>query len=407
MIRAQRVGDRIGPEAPPVPLLVVRVLHELLHAHVDRVEVRRPELAVDDGAGRGPAPVAPVTGMGVDGVVRLVVVPDAAVDQVLGPGAHAPVVGVGVEEEVAEVVPERHHLLRVLEELGETDVELVEGRGAERRRHPARHDGLRVRVLAAEEHVGLADHPRHVQRLDVELPRERVHVDHDVADRPVAVPPGVGCRRARGALPQLGVGLPHDGLRVVGPRQQEEVERVVVEELGGQRQVADHHAERWRRDAEGHLDGHRRGHRVDATAHAAGAAGDEDGVARIAPEHDDLVTAKERGHRARLDDLAPLEVGHRVEGQRAGHAGHRVEVHAPDVPVAREQLLDLLARRRARRARLHLAGGPEGVRLARPEVRLAVGIELDGQVLEAHGTYALAPTFVASGTSTSLPLFTS
>ena len=216
-----------------------------------------------------------------------------------------------------------------------------------------------------------------MQRLEIELAAERVEILHELADRAEPVNLGVGRLGRPGAHEQRRVGRTHHGRGVVGPGQQMQMKGEIVEELQRQRDVADQYPERRRNAADGHLDGHGRGHGMHPAAHAARAARDEDGVARIASDHDDLVAAEQRRHRPRLEHLAPLEVGHGVEGQRAGDPRDRVEVHALDVAVPRNELLDLVAR--------DLPGFVgERVRVLGRQKRLAPGVELDRQVTETH-----------------------
>ena len=115
-----------------------------------------------------------------------------------------------------------------------------------------------------------------------------------------------------------------------------------------------------------------------AAADAADAAGDEHRVARVAPLQDHLVAAEEAGDGVGLEDLARLEVDDGVERQRPGHAGDRVEIDVLEVPVAPQQVLNPGAIDLPR-----LVG--VGVRHAPLEPGAALLIELDGQVLEAHG----------------------
>jgi len=177
----------------------------------------------------------------------------------------------------------------------------------------------------------------------------------------------------------------HSSGLVVRARQEEEVQGVVVEVLEGREQVAGDDAQRRRRDTERHLERQRGGDGVHAAAHSARAAGDVDRVPRVATLEDDLIAAEERRHRVRLEHLAILEIDHRVEREGTCDACHRVEVDATDVPVSRHQLLELVLPGR-------VLQGHELPRLVGPRVRRAVDqagvalfVELDRQVLEAHG----------------------
>jgi hypothetical protein len=84
----------------------------------------------------------------------------------------------------------------------------------------------------------------------------------------------------------------------------------------------------------------------------------------------------------RFEHAALLEVDDGVEGEGAGDAGHRVEVDVLDVAVAGQELLDL------RPVEIALL---VGVRIgdARLEPGVALRVELDGQVLEAHALLLL------------------
>src|SRR5215471_12638619 len=165
---------------------------------------------------------------------------------------------------------------------------------------------------------------------------------------------------------------------------------MIVEELEGERDVADEHTERRRHTAYRHLDRHGRGYGMHAAANAAGPARDEDGVARVAADHDDLVATEQGRHGACLQHLAALEVGDGVEGQCPCHAGDRVEVEVLDVAVALEQLLDPLRRQLSGRSARGSLGGAIWIGDPSAEKRLALRVELDGKVLKAHGVLVLS-----------------
>jgi len=192
----------------------------------------------------------------------------------------------------------------------------------------------------------------------------------------------VGVRRQRllGLRPNARLGGGDDGLGVVRPGQQEQMERVVVQELGRLPQVPHHRAERRRRHPERHLDRLGRRVGVDAATDAAGPAGDEDSVARIAASEDDLVAPKQGRDGVGVLDPPLLEVDHGMEGQRAGDPCDRVDADVLDVAVPGQQLTDplLLVDDRGRR--------PIGVRISNValEPGAALLVELDRQVLEAH-----------------------
>ena len=296
----------------------------------------------------------------------------------------SPVVGVGFVEEPGQVVPDPRNALRVVEELCQPREHLVHDGEVDRRAHTAWHDRLRMRVFPADEHVRFARDAGHVERFEVQAPGERVEIFHQSADHTVSVNRGVRgfCRVC--AVEQTRVGRRDHRRRVVGPGEQVQMQRMVVEEFERQRDVADRDAQLRRSAADRHLDGHRRGHRMHASADAARAAGDEDGVARVATDHDDFVAAEQCRHRAGLEHPSLLEVGDGVKGQGSRHAGDRIEVNGLDVPVPADQLLDSfgghLDRRpcRHRRARGRVRVEPVF------EERASLFVEFDRQVLEAH-----------------------
>jgi hypothetical protein len=76
-------------------------------------------------------------------------------------------------------------------------------------------------------------------------------------------------------------------------------------------------------------------------------------------------------------DGAALQIDDRVKRQRAGNASHRIDVDVADVRVALYELFDLRAVDLDGRVR-------EGVRAAE-EARTPLVIELDREILEAHG----------------------
>src|SRR3712207_5888196 len=115
------------------------VLDELLQPQVDVLELRGHELPVHYDPRRSPPPLAPLVAVLVARVVGLRVVPDPEVYKVRRRAPHLPVAGVGIVEEVAQVVVDRRALLRVVEELLQAQVDLVEGRDAHRRAHAPRH----------------------------------------------------------------------------------------------------------------------------------------------------------------------------------------------------------------------------------------------------------------------------
>src|SRR5262249_54391199 len=116
MVGADRIAGRIGWEARAAPGLIGGGLDELFDANVQRLELGRDHLAVDNHAGRGPAALAPLVAVLVGRVVCERVIPDARVDQVGWPYADLLVGGIDVVEEIANVIPDRRCFLTVVEE---------------------------------------------------------------------------------------------------------------------------------------------------------------------------------------------------------------------------------------------------------------------------------------------------
>ncbi len=258
VIRAQGGPEGIRLEPVAVPALVEGVLDELLHPEVDVLELGGHQLPVHYDPRRGPPPLAPLVAVLVGRIIGLRVVPEPVVYEVRRRAPYFPVAGVGVVEEVDDVVVDRRGLLAVVEELLQPQVHLVHGRVADRRAHAPRHHRLRVGEFAAYQDVRLFRDAGLVQRLEVQGAGESVHVPHDLPDGPVAVDVGVRRLRPLRQLPQLGVGLADDVLREVRPREHEQVQRQVEQELVDREQVAQHDPQRRRLYADGHLRGQRR-----------------------------------------------------------------------------------------------------------------------------------------------------
>src|SRR5215207_11584627 len=143
------------------------------------------------------------------------------------------------------------------------------------------------------------------------------------------------------ALPDLRVRLPDRRLGEIRPGKQEEVERMVVEVLEREQQVAGDGSHRGRLNPESQLERQGGGGGMDTSAHPAGPAGDEDRVTWVAPFEDHLIAAEQRGHRVGLEHLPALQVDDRVEGEGPGNTGDRIEVDGSDVAVPLQELLQL------------------------------------------------------------------
>ncbi len=186
-----------------------------------------------------------------------------------------------------------------------------------------------MRVFAVHQGAHDATDAGVLQGLEVDLALEGIHSIHDVFDRLVAVDVGVFCRRLRRQRDQLGIGHRDQGGRVVGPGEQSEVNRMVVEHLGHFTKVANQNTKRWWNDPEGLFDCHRRDRGVHTTTDTAGPGADVDSISGVAALEDDLVAAEQHGHRVGVDRFSLLKVERGVNGQGAGHAGDRVDAPFP------------------------------------------------------------------------------
>src|SRR5262245_7736740 len=164
-----------------------------------------------------------------------------------------------------------------------------------------------------------------------------------------------------------------------------QVQGMVVEEFKGEGDVADEDAERWRHAADRHLDRHGGRNGMNTAADAARAARDVEGIAWVAADHDHLVATKQRRHRPSLDDLASVEVGDRVERKCARDSRDRIEIDLFDEAITPKELLDVFGRELGGHPSRHGGARRVGVGDTRPEIRLALRVELDREILEAHG----------------------
>ena len=188
----------------------------------------------------------------------------------------------------------------------------------------------RVDVAALHQAEHLPRVAGDLQRLAVELARERVERPHDVADGLVPVALGAGRLGAVGLLEDAGVGLGDHLLAVVDPHQVL-LEDVVVEHvLGGLAEVDDPLAQVRGAHPVGHLLGVAGAHGVVVAADPADAARDEVGVARVLALHEDAVAAEDRRGALALGDLALAEVDLRVDPEAADDAGDRVPRHVDE-----------------------------------------------------------------------------
>ncbi len=148
-MRAERVAIGIFRETLSFPCFVIGAVDELFETGVERSEPGGDELSVHDRARRGPAFVAPTIAIRIGRIVALGIVPNAGIDHVHRAFADVFVSRIDLVEELRDVVPDRDHLLRVVEEFLQAHVELVKRLERNRGADTAGHDRLRVRIFAA------------------------------------------------------------------------------------------------------------------------------------------------------------------------------------------------------------------------------------------------------------------
>ena len=182
---AQRVA--IDERRLVLPPIEVRRPEQDPDHQVDLDQVGRHQLAVDRDARRDVALATPVGHVAVVVVDVVGVVEAAPVDQVGLPEADHVVPGQLLEEEVVQVVVHRHAALDVVHVAHQAHVVIGARLVRDVRAAPARHDRRGMGVAPAEQAVHLTRVAGHVERLEVELARERVERPHDVGDRLVAV----------------------------------------------------------------------------------------------------------------------------------------------------------------------------------------------------------------------------
>ena len=169
----------------------------------------------------------------------------------------------------------------------------------------------------------LARHPRHVQRLDIQMARQGIEVIHEIADVGVAVDIDVlrfrlpGPCEARGWSDQSW--RPNSpgpaGADATGGRGNSSASarlRIAIPSLGGRHpmaiSVASAEQVEWTPP-----------HTPQARLVMKMASRGSRPIMITSP-------AEQRGHRARLQDATLLEVSNGVERERAGDARHRIEV---------------------------------------------------------------------------------
>src|SRR5258707_1633463 len=151
----------------------------------------------------------------------------------------------------------------------------------------------RMNVAAFHKTEHLARVATHMQRLAVELTRERVQRSHDIGNGPVAVVVGVRRLRRLGLLPYAWISLLNHLLAEVHADQIVLKDIVIEHVLGSFAQVDYPFGNRRRANIEGHVlrvDG---AGRVIVTADPTYAAGDKVRVARVFALHENAVAPKD------------------------------------------------------------------------------------------------------------------
>ena len=226
---------------------------------------------------------------------------------------------------------ERNHLLHELHVLHQTNQvvgeELDSGHGS----HAAgiQRGGMHVPAFHQAEHF--ARHAAHLQRFAIEGAGERIQRRHDVGDGAETVQIGMIGGGFLRFGPDAGVGFLHHLLAEVDAHQVV-LEDVVIEHvLGGLAQVDDPLAQRRRLHSERHILGIIGARGVIIAANPANAAGDEVGVARIFPFHENAVAAEDGRGAVTLGHLAIFKVDLSENAETPDNASDGIPVHFDQV----------------------------------------------------------------------------
>ena len=322
---AQRVG--VGEHLLVFPVPVERVAEQDAQPQVDLHQVVGDQLPVDDDAGRHEHLAAPARHGAVLEVAVVGVLERAPAAQQHAAPSDLLVAGQGLVHEVEEVVVHRQTALHELHVAHEPDVVVGEELDRRDRADAARVERGRVHVAPLHEAEHLARVPADLQRLAVEVARERVERPHDVADGLVAVVGGVRGLGAVGLLQDARVGLRDHLLAEVHPDQVLLEDVVVEHELGGLAEVDDPLTEVRRAHPVGHVLVVDRAGGVVVTADTADPARDEVRVARVLALHEDRVAAEDRRRRVALHHALLREIDLRVDPEAPDDAGDRVPRH--------------------------------------------------------------------------------
>ena len=222
------------------------------------------------------------------------------------------------------------HELHILHQPHNVVGEELDGRN---RSDAARIQRRRMHVAAFHQAEHLARHAAHLQGFAIERAGKRIQRRHDVGDGAVAVQVGVRAPRLFRFRPHPGIGFLHHLLAEVHADQVVLKDIVVEHVLGGFAEVDDPLGHGRRTNAERHVLRISRAGRVVVAADAADAAGDEVGVARILPLHENAVAAEDRRSAVALRHLAVGKIDLGEDAQAAHDSRNRVPVHLDEVPA--------------------------------------------------------------------------
>ena len=314
-----RIAQRIlrNEDLLGFPIVVERMAEQDPDAQIDLHQIVGHQFPVDHDARRNEHLAAPVGHVLVLEVAVIGILEGSPAAEQDAAFAVVLVARQRIVPEVEQVVVQRHADLHVLDVAHQARIVIGEEllrrdrpgtAGVERRRMhvPPFHEAKHLARIAAD-----------LQRLAVEVARERIERRHDVGDGLVAVNPGVGRFGFLRLLPYARIRLA-DHLLAVVDADEILLEDVVIEHvLGGFAEVHDPFTHRRRTHAERHV---LRVHRTDAVivpANSADSRRDEMRVARIFAFHENAVAAEDRRRRVTFGDDFLLEVDLRVNAETA------------------------------------------------------------------------------------------
>src|SRR3984885_744494 len=186
-----------------------------------------------------------------------------------------------------------------------------------------------VAPLHQTEH--LACHAAHLKRFEIERAGKRIESAHDVRDGLETMEPRVWRFRPLGSLKNTWIRF-LDHLLAKVHANQIVLKYVVVEHvLGNFAKIYDPFAESGRTHTERHILRVRRAGGVVIAADTADSTGDEVGVARVFPLHENAVATEDGRCGMALRDAASAKVNLREDPEAAHNSGNRVPIHLDEV----------------------------------------------------------------------------